>query len=95
MQTNWSSGKNDYMWNPSTCERKCIKTSEIGDCLDKIYACKGRIIDNLVLTYEDEVLNITETALAVEKKKCFAKFSFHYFNDLINCVFTFVSSFFY
>ena len=56
----WSSCKNGYMWNPSTRDCECDKTCGIGEHLDiNDCICKEHFIDNLVLSWEDEILNTT------------------------------------
>ena len=52
----WNSRKNGDMWNPSTCDSECHKTSKIGEYLHtKNCICKARVIDNLLLTSKDEI----------------------------------------
>ena len=64
----WGSCKNDYLWNPSTCDCECNKASKIYEYLDiKTWSCKNRLIGKLVLTCEDEILSITETHLIIKK----------------------------
>lgn len=62
------------MWNPSKCDWECDKTSEIGDYLDiKNCACKEHVIDSLVLTWKDEILNTAKTAIIVDQKIIYKK----------------------
>ena len=52
------------MWNPSIFKCEYDKTCEIAEHLDiKNFACKKPVIDNLVFTCEDEIINTTETTL--------------------------------
>ena len=62
------------MWNPSKCDWECDKTSEFGDYLDiKNCACKEHVIDSLVLTWKDEILNTAKTAIIVDQKIIYKK----------------------
>ena len=49
------------MWNSSTAFNKAFKIDEYLD--NKKCSCKKRLFDKLVLTYEDQMLNTTETSL--------------------------------
>ena len=52
------------MLNPSTCDCECNKACQIDEYLDiKKCLCKKCLFDKLVLTCEDEILDITETVL--------------------------------
>ena len=64
----WTSCKNSYIWNPSTCGFGCNKTCTIGEYLDiKHFLCKKRLYGKLVLAYEDEISNAAETSFMDEK----------------------------
>ena len=57
------------MWNPSTCDCECDKTCEVGEYLDiKNFPCKDRVINDLIWTCEDDILNIAKATLVVDKK---------------------------
>ena len=58
------------MWNPITCDCKC----------------KKHILNELVLTWEDEIVNTSETML-INSQKILLFYS-HYF--ISNCIFIFV-----
>ena len=46
----WSSCKNNYKWNPSTCDCKCSKACKIGKYLEiKNCSCKKLPFGKLVL----------------------------------------------
>lgn len=52
------------LWNPSIFKCEYDKTCEIAEHLDiKNFTCKKPVIDNLVFTCEDEIINTTETTL--------------------------------
>ena len=56
----WSSCKNDYVWNLSTCDCKCNKACKTDECLDiKNCLCEKRLFGKLVSSYKYEVLNTT------------------------------------
>ena len=56
------------MRNPSTCNCECNKACKIDKYLDvEICSTKKRLIGKLVLEYEDEMFNTTETLLHDEK----------------------------
>ena len=56
------------MWNPSTWNRECNKTSNIDKYLDiKNCSCRKRLFGKLVLSREDEILNTTEASLGAKK----------------------------
>ena len=56
----WSSCKNDYVWNLSTCDCKCNKACKTHECLDiKNCLCEKRLFGKLVSSYKYEVLNTT------------------------------------
>ena len=64
----WTSYRDDYMWNPSTCKCECNKAWKIDEYLDtKNSSGKKRLFGKLVLVCEDDIVNTTETSL-VEKK---------------------------
>ena len=49
------------MWLPSTCDCECKKTCKIGEYLDmKSCSCKKRVFGDLLLVFEDAILNATE-----------------------------------
>ena len=58
-----------FIWNPSICECKRNKSCDARKHLD-YEKCKGgkRLIDKLVLKFEDKVLNSTDTASITDKK---------------------------
>ena len=59
------------MWNSSTCDCECNKACEIGEYLEiKNCLWEKRLIRKLVLEYEDEILNTTETSLDDKKVTC-------------------------
>ena len=59
------------MWNPCTCDCKCNKTCKIDEYLDiKNCSCQNYLFGKLVLRYEDEILNTTETLLYNKKVTC-------------------------
>ena len=64
------------MWNSSTCECECNKACKIDEYLDiKNCSLEKHLISKLVLEFEDEVLNPTETSLdhkkvTYEKNNC-------------------------
>ena len=67
----WSSCKDDYMWNPSACYCKCNKPCNIDKYFDiKNCSCKKHHFGKLVLACEDEILNTTETLLDDKKVTC-------------------------
>ena len=72
----WSSCKNDYMWNPSTCDCECNKACKIDEYLNiKNCSCEKRLFGKLVLACEDEKLNTAETSfddkkVTYEKSNC-------------------------
>ena len=56
------------MWSPCTCHCEWNKAFKIDEYLDnKKFPCKKPSFDKLVLTYEDETLNTTETSLDHKK----------------------------
>ena len=58
----YSSCKDDYMGNPSTCDFEYYKACKIDEYLDiKNCSCEKRIIGKLILKCENEILNTTET----------------------------------
>ena len=62
---------NDYMCNPCTCDCKCNKTCKIDEYLDiENCSCQKYLFGKLVLGYEDEILNTTETLLYDKKVTC-------------------------
>ena len=66
----WSSCKDDYMWNPITCDCECNETFKIDEYLDiKNCSWKKRLIDKLVLEFEDEILNTNKTSPDDKKVK--------------------------
>ena len=45
----WSSYKDDYMWNPSTCACECNKVFKIDEYLDiKNCSCKILLISKII-----------------------------------------------
>ena len=72
----WGSYKNDYMWNPRPRYCECNKAFKVNEYLDiQNCSCEKDLINKLVLTCEDEVLNTTETTLdddkaTIEKYNC-------------------------
>lgn len=57
------------MWNSSMCDCDCDKPCGINEYLHiKNCALKERVMFNLVLTCNDEILNTTEDTLIVNKK---------------------------
>ena len=55
--------------NSSTCNFNFDKTYKIGEYSNiKTFTCKERVIDDLVLTREDDILNITEAPPIVDAK---------------------------
>ena len=66
----WSSCKKGYVWNPSTYDFECDKKCKISQYLDiKNSAYKNCVIDDLVLTSEDEIVNATNLVLIVDRKR--------------------------
>ena len=64
----WRSCKDNYMWNPSTCNCEDNKACKIKEYLEiKNCSCKKRLFGKLVLAFEDEILNTTETSLVNKK----------------------------
>ena len=58
------------MWDHSTCYCECNKACKIDECLGtNNCSCKKRLFGKLVLEYEDEILNTTETSPDDKKKK--------------------------
>ena len=58
--TDWSSCKNDYVWNLGTCDCKCNEACKTDECLDiKNCLCEKRLFGKLVSAYKYEVLNTT------------------------------------
>ena len=48
--------KNDYIWNPNTCDCECNKECKTDEYLDiKKCSCEKRLIVKLVLECEDEI----------------------------------------
>ena len=67
----WCFCKNDYIWNPSTCDCECNKACKSNEYLDiKNCSCEERLIGKLVLECDDETLNTTETLLNDKKAAC-------------------------
>ena len=67
----WSSCKNDYMWNSSTYDCECNKSCKIDKYLDtKTCSCEKRLFGKLVSACEDEKLSTTETSLDDKKVTC-------------------------
>ena len=65
----WSSCKDNYMSNPSTCNRECNKACKIDEYLYiKICSCEKCLIGTLVLECNDKILNKTENSLNDKKK---------------------------
>ena len=58
------------MWNPSTCDCECKEACRIDKYLDiKNCSFEKHVFNILVLSYEDEVLNTTETSVN-DKSNC-------------------------
>ena len=62
----WSSCKDDYLQNPSMCDCECNKTGILTWKTDKYLdikncSCRKCLFGQFVLTWEDEILNTTET----------------------------------
>ena len=68
---NWGSCKDDYMCNPNTYDCEYNKACKINEYLD-IRNCsyEKRLFGKLVLAWEDEILNATETSSSDEKVTC-------------------------
>ena len=65
----WSSNKDDYMWNPSACDCECKKACKIDEYRDiRNSSCEKCLIGKLVLECEDEMLNTIETSLDDKKE---------------------------
>ena len=57
------------MWSPITCDCFCNKTRKIDGYWHIKNCCwEKRLFGKLVLAYEDEILNTTETSLFDKKK---------------------------
>ena len=64
----WDSWEKGYMWDPRKCHCECNKACKIDEYVDnKNCSCEKRLVGKLVLAYEDEILNITETSLDDKK----------------------------
>ena len=58
-----------FIWNPSTCECECDKSCDVGEYLDYVNCkCRKRLIDQLALECENELLNTTDTIWIADKK---------------------------
>ena len=58
----WGSFKNDFMWNPRTCNCECNKACKTDEYSDvKNCSCEKRLIGKLVLQCEYEILNTIKT----------------------------------
>ena len=70
------------MWNHSACVCDCNTACGSDEYVDtKIYLCKKRLFDKLVLACEDEILNTTETSFDDKKQhlqKIIALFTLFY-----------------
>ena len=66
----WSSCKDDYMWNPGTCDCECNKVCKVDQYLHMKKCSWEKCIGKLVLACEDKILNTTETSLFDKKVKC-------------------------
>ena len=67
----WGSCKNDYTWNPSTCDYECNKAIKIDKYLDtKNCLCERRLVRKLVLPCKDETLTATKNSLDDKKVTC-------------------------
>ena len=54
---------NDYIWYPCTCHWECGKASKTDEYLDiESWSCKTCLFTKLILTCENEILNIMETS---------------------------------
>ena len=54
----WSCCKDDYNWNPITCDCGCNKACKIDKYLDiKTCSCEKHLIGKLVLECKNEILN--------------------------------------
>ena len=63
-----------YTWNPNTCDCECNKARKIDENLDnKICPCEKLLISKLVLEFEDETLNATESSIDDKKATCVKK----------------------
>ena len=63
--------KDNYMWNPSTCDCDCKKSCKIDKYLDvKNYSYEKHLIGKLVITYEDQILNRGEASLDYKEVTC-------------------------
>ena len=75
--------KNDYMWNHSTCDCECNNTCKIDEYSDiQKCSCEKHLLGKLVLGYDNEILNTTETLL-IDKKAAYSK---SYYLDTISLV---------
>ena len=64
----WSSFKDVYMWNSSTCDCKCNKACKIDEYLDtKNCSRKERLFGKLLSACKDEILNKTKTSVNHKK----------------------------
>ena len=64
----WSSCKDDYMWNRSTCDCEFNNACKINEYLDiKNCSCEKLVIGKLALECEDEILSAAETSLDDKK----------------------------
>ena len=69
-----------FIWNHSKWEFECDKLCNIGEHLDyKNCRCRNRLIDNLVLECEDEILkeiplNTTNTISIADENNCLKHF---------------------
>ena len=81
----WSSCKNDHIWNPSSCDCEHNKACKIDLYLDiKNYCCEKN--GKLVLECEDEILNTTETLINDNKLACVkSNFLIHAVSLIIIC----------
>ena len=59
---NWNSGKDDSMWNSSTCSCRANKTCKIDEHLDIKNCWYKKRNSVLIIACEDEILNTTETS---------------------------------
>ena len=67
----WSSCKEDYMWNLSTCDCKCNKVRKINEYLvPRNLLCEKRLIGKVLLACEDEMVNTTEASLDNKRVTC-------------------------
>ena len=84
----WSSCKDDYMWNHSTCDCDCNKGCKIDKYFDiKDCSCVKPLIGKLVSECKDEILNTTEILIDNKKIICEkSNYLIHTTSLLIKCL---------